>query len=106
MIIALALPEKYRRSLSLFRVIFVAASVIAPLRAAVVSRDWSDGRLAMKLDDGSAEMEWLSPVSFRFARSWMGAVPALLKLPHEKIEPTFEDAGPLLSMRTKFLTVE
>jgi hypothetical protein len=81
-------------------------AAIQTVSAAVVSRDWADGKLALKLDDGVAELEWLSPVSFRFSRTWEGPPPLLAKLPHEKIAPEFEEAGPTITMRTRFLTLE
>ncbi|HWZ31254.1 MAG TPA: hypothetical protein VNX18_07970 [Bryobacteraceae bacterium] len=80
-------------------------AVLPALHAAVVSRDWSDGTLTLKLDDGSAEIEWLSPVSIRFARSFGGPLPPT-RISHEKVTPTFEDAGSVLSMKTRYLTVE
>src|SRR5579883_1276519 len=74
-------------------------------QGAVLSRDWSDGTLALKLDDGSAEIEWLSQVSFRYARSFGGALPAT-RISHEAVNPTFEDTNSVLRMKSKYLTVE
>ncbi len=74
--------------------------------AGIVSRDWSAGKLSMRLDDGAAELEWLSPVAFHFSRNWSGAVPRLAALAHENIAPELEDAGPIITMRTKYLTVD
>jgi hypothetical protein len=84
-------------------VIFWVAMTAA--QASVVSRDWADGRLTLKLDDGAAEMEWLSPVAFRFARSWTGEIPSLPKIAHDKISPELEDVGSTLTMRSRYLTV-
>jgi len=75
------------------------------LSGAVVSRDWSAGKLALKLDDGAAEIEWLSPVSFRIARSFGGALPST-HVSHEPVSPTFEDTNAALTMKSKYLTVE
>jgi hypothetical protein len=80
------------------------ASLLAP--AAVVSRDWNDGKLTLKLDDGAAELEWISPVSFRFARSWTADVPALPKIKREKVTPVFDEVGSTVTMKTRYLTVE
>jgi len=85
----------------LFRLVLVCSA----LNAAVVSRDWSDGKLVLKLDDGAAEIEWLSPVSFRFARTFGGALPST-HLSHEKVTPTFEDTSAVYSMKSKYLTLE
>ena len=74
-------------------------------QAAVVSRDWNAGKLEIKLDDGSAELEWLSSVAFRFARNWSDSVPLLSRLQHDKITPSFEDVGSTMTMRSKYITV-
>ncbi len=74
---------------------------IAMCRAGVVSRDWADGKLTLKLDDGTAEMEWLSATSFRFARSWTGPVASLPKITHDTISPEFDEAGSTITMRTR-----
>ena len=87
------------------RVAVCLACAIAAAQAGVVSRDWADGKLTLKLDDGAAEMEWLSPVAFRFARSWNGSLPSLPKVAHDQISPELEDAGSTLTMRTRLLTV-
>ncbi len=72
----------------------------------MVSRDWSDGKLTLHLDDGTAELEWLSPVAFHFSRNWSDAVPRVGALAHEKITPTLIDVGSTITMSTKYLTVE
>ncbi len=85
-------------------VVTFCASLLAP--AAVVTRDWNDGKLTMKLDDGVAELEWLSPVSFRFARSWTTEVPAQPKIKRDKVTPVFDEAGSTITMKTRYLTIE
>jgi alpha-glucosidase (family GH31 glycosyl hydrolase) len=72
--------------------------------AGVVSRDWGDGKLSLKLDDGTETIEWISPQAFRVARTWGPSV-ELSKIAHEKVTPEFEDVGSMLTMRTRFLTV-
>jgi hypothetical protein len=72
----------------------------------VVSRDWAGGTLTMKLDDGSAQIEWISPVAFRVSRTWGPLVTALPQISHEAISPTLEDVGQTISMRTRYLTVD
>jgi Glycosyl hydrolases family 31 len=72
----------------------------------VVSRDWAGGKLTLKLDDGSAQIEWISPVAFRVSRTWGAAPDALPEISHEAISPTLEDAGQTISMRTRYLTVD
>ncbi len=73
---------------------------------AVVSRDWAGGKLTLKLDDGSAEIEWITPVAIRVSRSWGGNAPTLQKITHEAISPTLEDVGQTISMRTRYITVD
>jgi alpha-glucosidase (family GH31 glycosyl hydrolase) len=92
---------KYRRISFLFS---VAAIGCAAASAGVISRDWSDGKLSLKLDDGAETIEWISPEAFRVARTW-GPPIQLSKIAHEKVEPQLEDAGSTLTMRTRFLTV-
>jgi hypothetical protein len=35
-----------------------------------VSHQWRGSTLTLKLDDGAAELEWISGVAFRFTRTW------------------------------------
>lgn len=69
-----------------------------------MSRNWADGKLDLRLDDGSAVLEWLSPNAFRFTRSW-GVPLAPPAMAHAKIVPQFEDAGNTMTMRSRYLTV-
>src|SRR5216684_4914735 len=78
----------------------------ATLHAAVVSRELRDGKLTLKLDDGTAEVEWISPVSFRFARSWVDGPQVLPKISHERIVPTLTETGETLTMRTRYITLD
>src|SRR5437868_4166565 len=74
---------------------------------AIVSHEWNGGKLVLKLDDGTAEMEWITSVAFRFARSWDAAPAAKLSaIQHNPVQPAFEEAAGTLVMRTKYLTVE
>ncbi len=84
--------------------IFSALVAAVSAHAGVVSRDWSDGKLQLQLDDGAAVIEWISPAAFRVARTW-GVPLQLARIAHEKIEPQFEDVGPVLTMRTRYMTV-
>jgi len=70
----------------------------------VVSRDWADGKLSLKLDDGAEVIEWISPAALRIARTW-GPPMELQRIAHEKIAPELEDAGKMLTMRSRYLTV-
>jgi hypothetical protein len=86
-----------------FSILLLAAA--SALNAAVVSRNWSDGTLTLKLDDGEAQIEWLSPVSFRYARTFGGVLPAT-HISHEAVAPSFEDTASVLRMKSKYFTVE
>jgi hypothetical protein len=79
-------------------------SLITAVQAGVVARDWDAGKLTMRLDDGTAVMEWISPIAFRFARSWGGPIGALPPIAHEHIDPEFEESGSTITIRTKYLT--
>ncbi len=87
------------------RLVVCFLGLITATQAAVVSRDWDAGTLTMRLDDGTAVMEWISPVAFRFARSWDGPIGALPKISHERLDPEFEEAASTITIRTKYLTV-
>src|SRR5579862_5229063 len=58
----------------------------------------------MRLDDGTAELEWLSPTSFRFARSWGGPIANPSKIAHSKVEPQLETTDASFTMRSKYMT--
>jgi hypothetical protein len=87
-----------------FTVLMFASAIALP--AGVISRDWAKGKLTLKLDDGSAEIEWITPVAFRVSRSWGGVAGVLPNIPHEAIAPTLEDVGQTISMRTRYITVD
>ena len=74
-------------------------------QAAVVSQEWTASKLTLRLDDGTAELEWISPVAFRFTRNW-GEAPPLAAISHDRIAVEMEDAGGSFKMRTKYLRVE
>src|SRR5579871_1290861 len=81
-------------------------AVAALSNAAVLSRDWANGKLDLTLDDGHAEIEWLSPVAFRVSRVWGShPLPKLPEISHEKIGPEFTDVGETLTMRTRYITL-
>lgn len=88
------------------RYLYFMVCLAAAASGAVVSRDWNAGTLTLTLDDGTAQLEWLSPVAFRYSRRWSDAMSRLSALAHEKITPTLEDVGSNMVMRSKYLTVE
>jgi glycosyl hydrolase family 31 len=89
------------------RLAWLLLMVVGAAQAGVVSRDWRGGKLKLQLNDGTAEMEWISSVAFRFARSWEGAPAAALSpIAHDPVQPTFEESGSTIIMRTKYITAE
>src|ERR1043166_4047552 len=79
---------------------------MAVAEGAVVSHAWRDGKLTLKLEDGAATMEWLSPVAFRLARSWRGEGDVLPRIRHERTVAELGDSGATFTMRTRYLTVD
>jgi alpha-glucosidase (family GH31 glycosyl hydrolase) len=73
--------------------------------AGVVSRNWENGKLTLQLDDGVAEVEWISGTAFRLARGDV-ALPVLPKIKHDLVVPEFEDARGSLKMRGRYMTIE
>jgi glycosyl hydrolase family 31 len=72
----------------------------------IVSQDWSNGKLTLRLDDGVAELEWISSVAFRFARSWNATLASLPAIGHPALSPEMEQSAGTLTLRTKYLRVE
>jgi Glycosyl hydrolase family 31 C-terminal domain len=79
---------------------------VVTVHGGVVSREWRDARLSVVMDDGAAEVEWISATAFRFARSWGASGNAAPRIVHEAVEATFRDSGDAIALRTKYLTVE
>lgn len=94
------------RDLLLILVVTAVANVATgqTARNIVLSRDWDEGKLTLKLDGGSAEVEWITPVSFRVSRNW-GPGAVVSRITHELILPAFEDSGQTISMKTRYITL-
>jgi alpha-glucosidase (family GH31 glycosyl hydrolase) len=71
-------------------------------QAGVVSRDWGNGKLSLTLDDGVAEVEWISGTAFRISRG----DPVKPAIHHERVIPEFEDTRTTLKMRGRYITLE
>jgi hypothetical protein len=95
------------RDLLLILAVTAAVSVATGQTAhnVILSRDWDEGKLTLKLDDGSAEIEWITPAAFRVSRNWGAAAPVLPRIAHEAISPEFEDVGETISMKTRYITL-
>jgi alpha-glucosidase (family GH31 glycosyl hydrolase) len=79
----------------------------------VCGQVWAQGaptRLAntfgLKLPKGSAEVEWVSASTFRFARNWGAPGPAAGPIKSTTVAVTVEDLGARVRFRTRYLTVE
>src|SRR5437660_4335353 len=72
----------------------------------VVSQEWRNGKLALQLDDGSAELEWISTTAFRFTRSWGDRVETLPTIVHESITPEMLEDNSVITLRSRYLRVE
>jgi len=87
--------------------VFLSALVLqAALPAAEVSHSWREGALDLNFDDGSARLEWVSPVAFRVFRRWGSGTLNHSQINHDPVLVALEDAGPVLRMTTRYLTVE
>jgi alpha-glucosidase (family GH31 glycosyl hydrolase) len=83
--------------------IFLVAISIA--QAGVVSRDWANGTLALQLNDGIAEIEYISETAFRFSRG-VTSLPVLPKIAHDPVVPQFEDSRTTLKLNGRHLSIE
>ena len=85
-----------------FAILWIAISAV---HAGVLSRDWEDGKLTLRLYDGVAEIEWISGTSFRFSRG-VTALPELPIIKHDPVALEFEDTRSTLKMRSRYMTLE
>lgn len=76
------------------------------LSAAVVGHSWRDGALDLRLDDGSARIEWISGVAFRVLRRWDKSPIESSPVHHDPVLVALDAPGPALRMTTRYLTVE
>jgi hypothetical protein len=85
----------------------LAVTLVASVtQGAIVSQNWRETKLTLQLDDGVAEIEWISPVAVRVARSWADALPTAAVIRHEPVLATLEDADNGPQMRTRYLTMD
>src|SRR5580700_6150118 len=74
-------------------------------QAGVLSRDWENGKLTLRLDDGVGEIEWISSTAFRYSRG-VASLPVLPKIKHDPVALEFEDTRGALKLRGQYMTVE
>jgi hypothetical protein len=78
---------------------------ISTTQGGVLSRDWGDGKLALRLDDGIAEIEWIGNTAFRYSRG-KTSLPELPQIVHNPIAVEFEDTREALKLRGRYITIE
>jgi hypothetical protein len=78
---------------------------VSAIHAGVLSRDWENGKLALQLDNGVAEVEWISSTAFRYSRG-AASLPVLAKIRHDPVALEFEDTRGELKLRGRYMTVE
>ncbi len=78
---------------------------ISATHAGVLSRDWENGKLALRFDEGVGEIEWISSTAFRYSRG-IASLPVLPKIKHDPVSLEFEDTRGALKLRGKYMTVE
>jgi alpha-glucosidase (family GH31 glycosyl hydrolase) len=83
----------------------IILSALSAAQAGVVSRDWENGKLTLRLDDGVAEIEWISRTSFHFSRG-DSSLPRLPTIEHDPVALEFEDVRDTLKLRGRYMTVE
>jgi hypothetical protein len=78
------------------------AVLLAPLaaRAGVLSRDWANGKLTLHLEDGAAQVEWITNTAFHYSRG------TLAKIEHDPVAVEFEDIRDTLKLRGRYMTIE
>lgn len=80
-----------------------------PLVALALALPWErqGNRFTLKLDDGRAELDWVSAAAFRFARDWTGQ-PSSHARPGggDPVAVSMSDAGSAVEFRTRYLVVE
>jgi hypothetical protein len=74
--------------------------------ARVVSHAWQAGTLTLQLEDGTAEVEWISAVAFRFTRSLAGETRVTSPIRHDPVLVSLQEENGSLRMRSRYITVE
>ncbi len=74
--------------------------------ALVLPWEHQGNRFTLKLDDGRAELDWVSASTFRFARDWSNQPSRNRPGGSDPVEVAELDTGPAVEFRTRYLTVE
>ncbi len=86
--------------------VVAAVFVTTAAQGGIVSQEWRNGRLTLQLDDGAADLEWISTVAFRFTRTWGERATALPAIPHDRVAPELSEANGVFTLRSKYVRVE
>ena len=78
---------------------------ISAAQAGILSRNWENGKLTLQLDDGVAEIEWISATAFRYSRG-LDSLAGVPKIRHEPVAVEFEDTRDTLKIRGRYMTIE
>ena len=81
-------------------------ATFAVAQGAVVSHEWRGSTLTLKLDDGAAELEWISGVAFRFTRTWGEQADRLPAILHDATKVDLEARPDSFFMKTRYMNVE
>src|SRR5258708_32472624 len=81
-------------------------ATIMAAQAGVVSHEWHGSTLALKLDDGAAELEWISGVAFRFTRTWGNQADRMPAVLHDAVKVELEARPDSFFMKTRYMNVE
>ena len=81
-------------------------ATFAVAQGAVVSHEWRGSTLTLRLDDGAAELEWISGVSFRFSRTWGEQADRLPAILHDATKVDIEVRPDSFFMKTRYMNVE
>ncbi|MDP2998593.1 MAG: glycoside hydrolase family 31 protein [Bryobacterales bacterium] len=78
------------------------------LLALALASPWErqGNRFTLKLEDGRAELDWVSASTFRFARDWNKTPSRNRRGGGEPVEVSDFDTGPAVEFRTRYLAVE
>ena len=98
-----ALPAKSRSVWLRSSLLFLLVSIA---QAAVVSFERQGNITRLKLDNGSAEVEWVTTSTFRFARRWSDEKIVTAPIKPDTVSVSLSEQTGRLSFQTKYLTLD
>jgi len=76
------------------------------VHAAVLTQNWRESKLTMTLDDGAAEIEMITQVSFRAVRVWGTQEIPVSGIAHNLVLAARETTPDSILIKTRYLTIE